>query len=74
MQRDAGADVTIGEENGYTPMHGAAFQGRHDVAKYLIQEGLNPNEPHTDGFRPIHRAAWGNDYKHTLTIRVLLKV
>ena len=49
--------MKIGEENGYTPMHGAAFQGRYDVAQYLIQvAGLDPNDLHSDGYRPIHRA------------------
>ena len=27
----AGADFTIGEKDGFTPMHGAAFQGRTDM-------------------------------------------
>ena len=28
---DLGADTTIGEQDGYTPMHGAGFQGRAEV-------------------------------------------
>ncbi len=45
----SGADVGIGEKDGYTPMHGAAFQGRADVARILIDHGLDPKELHTDG-------------------------
>ena len=37
----AGADATIGEGDGYTPMHGAGFQGRAEVAKLLIAHGAS---------------------------------
>jgi len=44
----AGADVSIGEKDGYTPMHGAGFQGRAEVAKLLIAHGLDPSDVHSD--------------------------
>tara|TARA_B100000524_G_scaffold207240_1_gene108372 strand:- start:26 stop:454 length:429 start_codon:yes stop_codon:yes gene_type:complete len=69
----AGADVTIGEKDGYTPMHGAGFQGRAEVAKVLIEHGLNPSDRHADGFTPIHRACWGGSQRHAETVRVLLE-
>ena len=69
----AGADVTIGEKDGYTPLHGAGFQGRAEVAKVLIEHGLNPSERHADGFTPIHRACWGGSQRHAETVRVLLE-
>ena len=43
----AGADVSIGEKDGYTPMHGAGFQGRAEVAKLLIAHGLDPSDVHS---------------------------
>eukprot|EP00978_Attheya_sp_CCMP212_P022019 scaffold65060_cov32-Attheya_sp.AAC.1 len=58
-----GADVTISEKDGYTPMHGAGFQGRAEVAKLLIDHGVNVNDLHTDGKMPIHRA-WYVYYYH----------
>ena len=44
----AGADVSIGEKDGYTPMHGAGFQGRAEVTKLLIAHGLDPSDVHSD--------------------------
>lgn len=69
----AGADVTIGEKDGYSPMHGAGFQGRADIAKVLLDHGLSPNEKHQDGFFPLHRACWGSERRHTDTVRVFLE-
>ena len=68
-----GADPEIGEKQGYTPMHGAAFQGRADVTRALIQAQLNPSHMHEDGFRPIHRACWGKEPRHTDTVAVLIE-
>lgn len=68
-----GADVTIGEGQGYTPMHGAGFQGRAEIAEILMDHGLNPNDEHQDGFTPLHRACWGKEKRHTDTVLVLLK-
>ena len=45
----AGADTSIGEKDGYTPLHGAGFQGRAEIARLLIDHGLDPNERHSDG-------------------------
>ncbi|WIA28268.1 hypothetical protein OEZ86_010822 [Tetradesmus obliquus] len=66
-------DTSIGEKDGYTPMHGAGFQGRADIARLLIAAGLNPSDRHRDGFTPIHRACWGRQQRHTDTVRVLLE-
>ena len=38
------ADATIGEKDGYTPMHGAGFQGRATMVPLLQAYGLDPNE------------------------------
>ena len=54
-------------------MHGAAFQGRADVTRALIQAQLNPSHMHEDGFRPIHRACWGKEPRHTDTVGVLIE-
>ena len=66
-------DVTIPEKDGYTPMHGAGFQGRAKIAKLLIAHGLDANPMHTDGFTPIHRACWGRDTRHAETVRAFLE-
>ena len=43
-----GADLKVPEKDGYTPMHGAGFQGRAEVAKLLIAHGLDPSDVHSD--------------------------
>jgi hypothetical protein len=37
---NTGADPTIPEKDGYTPPHGAAFQGRTEVMKVLLEFGV----------------------------------
>jgi len=69
-----GADTTVGEQDGYTPCHGAGFQGRSEIMKLLIQHGLQcTTDTHSDGFTPLHRACWGKEARHADTVRVLLK-
>lgn len=67
-----GADVNIAEMNGYTPMHGAGFQGRPEIAKLLHEHGVPLRGLHDDGFEPIHRACWGPDARHTATVKFFL--
>lgn len=38
----AGADTSISEKDGYTPCHGAGFQGRAAIMLQLIEAGLDP--------------------------------
>merc|ERR1719261_1242166 len=69
----ANADATIGEKDGYTPFHGAGFQGRAEVAKHLLEARLDPSDRHKDGSTPLHRACWGGEQRHTDMVRFLLK-
>merc|ERR1711913_68311 len=43
-------DVTIGEMQGYTVMHGAGFQGRAEILKLLLEDkrDIDPSEIHQD--------------------------
>jgi ankyrin repeat protein len=47
-----GADTTIPEKDGYTPMHGAAFQGHAVIADMLLSHGVPLRDIHEDGFEP----------------------
>ena len=47
--------------------------GRAEVAKLLIDHGLDPSDMHADGYTPLHRACWGREERHTETVRVLLE-
>jgi len=67
-----GADITIAEKDGYTPMHGAAFQGRLGIAKILYENGVPLRTLHSDSYEPIIRACWGNDKRHTETVKFFL--
>ena len=73
MLLDHGANVEIGEQDGYTPMHGAGFQGRSEIADLLAKSGVPLSSKHKDGFTPIHRACWGKEQRHSDTVRVLLE-
>ena len=68
-------DASIPEKDGYTPFHGAGFQGRANIARMLIKDsrGLDPSDRHKDGFQPIHRACWGGEARHTETVKVKLE-
>ncbi len=52
--------------------HGAAFQGRADVARVLLAYRV-ANTAHKDGYFPVHRACWGNEARHTAALRVFLE-
>eukprot|EP00501_MAST-03F_sp_TOSAG23-6_P002056 GSMAST32.ASY1.ANO1.2147.1 assembled CDS len=65
-------EFMIPEKDGYTPMHGAGFQGRAKIAQLLIDHGLAYDDLHEDGYMPIHRAAWGRNTRHTDTVKVFL--
>ena len=70
-----GADTSIGEKDGYTPMHGAGFQGRAEIARILVHDGkLNPSDRHEDGHTPFERACWGTEKRHADTAAVLLEL
>ena len=68
-------DVTIGEMQGYTVMHGAGFQGRAEILRLLLKDkrNIDPGHFHSDGFSPLHRACWGNEPRHTETVKVFVE-
>jgi ankyrin repeat protein len=73
LDKDSGADTSIGEKDGFTPPHGAGFQGRADIMKMLKEAGLSLMDVHKgDGFYPLHRACWGRGERHTETVAYLL--
>ena len=53
-------------------MHGAGFQGRSEIGQLLIDHGIDPFEKHGDGYVPIQRACWGNEDRHTDTVKMFL--
>ena len=69
---DNGADVNIGERDGYTPMHGAGFQGRKEIAELLLKHGVGLRDKHADGYEPAIRSCWGPEVRHTETVEWFL--
>lgn len=71
---EQGADITVGEKDGYTAPHGAAFQGRVKILSILKDHGVDIfSAAEKDDFTPFHRACWGREERHTETIRYLLE-
>jgi ankyrin repeat protein len=66
----AGADPNSSSGSGETPLQAAAYIGRHDVVKLLLDHGarVDPRE-HLSGLTALHRAALGGDPE---TIKLLL--
>lgn len=65
-------DPSVPEKDGYTPAHGAGFQGRVHVMKALHEAGINVVDDFAqDGYAPFHRACWGRREHHTETIQYL---
>ncbi len=42
-----GVDLSIGEKDGYTPLHGAGFQGRAAIARMLLAAGVAVDDRHS---------------------------
>lgn len=55
---NAGIDIDTPNEQGWTPLMVALFEGREDVALFLIKKGANVNFADRSGYRPIHWAAF----------------
>ena len=50
-----------------------AQQGRAEVARVLIDAGLDAQNFHQDGYQGIHRACWGRETRHADTVRVFIE-
>ena len=68
---DEGADVNkkISQE-GITPLHFAAWQGRSEIAELLIAEGADVNAKDDGGRTPLD---WAEEVEHTETADLLRK-
>lgn len=69
----AGASIHTTNDQGFDALDAASFSGCADGTKMVLKAGANLNKVHADGFKPLHRAIWGNDRTHTETVKVLLE-
>ena len=52
--------VNCRDEDGYTPLHRAAYNGHKEVVKILLQTGADITARTVDGWQPLHCACrWG---------------
>jgi ankyrin repeat protein len=56
MLLDAGADVNIQDEDGYTALHVSAFNNRIEITQVLIDAGADKSIPNNDGELPYELA------------------
>ena len=54
---EKGADLSMGDQEGWTALHFAAAKDHVAIAKLLIEKGAKVNAPSTRGGRPLHEAA-----------------
>ena len=65
-----GVDVNVKDMNGGTPLHGAAFNGRKEIAELLVAKGANVNAKNSFvGMAPLHYAA---QQRHKETAELLI--
>lgn len=66
-----GAAVDVRDSHGRTPLHVAAFAGRHAVMRELVARGANPNALEADRYDIVTIAAVAND-RATLEVALAL--
>ncbi len=68
---DAGANVNAKDEQGYTPLHLAAYKDLTDRVHYLISKGANPAIKNNEGQLPVDLVSGWNrplrDYLFSVT-------
>ena len=52
--------LSVRDEDQYTPLHRASYNGHTDVAEYLLYSGANIEARTMDGWQPIHCACRWN--------------
>ncbi|KAK1991098.1 putative histone-lysine N-methyltransferase, H3 lysine-9 specific, partial [Colletotrichum falcatum] len=50
---DKGADVTVSNENGWTPLNAASSNGYLEVVKLLVDKGADITVPNDNGWTPL---------------------
>jgi uncharacterized protein len=66
---DAGADVNVQNENGYTPLMAAAHDGRLECIKLLIERGADVNRQDESGFTALTNAV---QHSNEQTVQLLI--
>lgn len=70
---ELGADATIDDHDGHTPVNAAALMGDIAALKTLRGHGVDVRNLARDGFSPLHRASWGGAEAHETAVRYLVE-
>lgn len=62
------ADVDYADEDGYTPLHWAVWDGYTEIVKLLLEKGANPKAENACGYTPLH---WAARFGHTEIVKIL---
>eukprot|EP00041_Stephanoeca_diplocostata_P036834 m.1362517 g.1362517 ORF g.1362517 m.1362517 type:complete len:570 (+) comp24942_c1_seq69:137-1846(+) len=65
---DAGVDIAIEDEMGYTPMHYAAAAGNSAIIRFLYEKGAGVESIDSTGCTPLLTCAKNNHYDATTTL------
>ncbi|XP_054769097.2 ankyrin repeat domain-containing protein 49-like [Lytechinus pictus] len=62
--------ISIQDEDGYTPLHRAAYNGHTAMVEFLLERGADMCARTSDGWQPIHCAArWNNPCVASLLVQ-----
>jgi ankyrin repeat protein len=69
-----GADTSLRNKGGFTPLDASAFGGCAKCLRMLLAHpGADPTAVGPDGYNALHRAIWGDDEGHTEAVELLLE-
>ncbi len=60
MLVNKGADVSVKNNAGFTPLHEGAYSGQKEIVELLITCGADVNTMKIDGMTPLDMASFGN--------------
>ncbi|KAF6844647.1 ankyrin repeat domain-containing protein 52 [Colletotrichum musicola] len=67
---EKGADITVANTNGETPLNAASWNGHFEVVKILLENGANVSVADTDGWTPLNAASSNG---HLDVVKILLE-